>query len=126
MREILVVIAVGIAGLAFQVMAVPPTTTTFTAVTSVTNSPPTVGSQLQSQVATLNASTTKPSSATVTPPNKWHWFPAGTSNNASETHWYGQDSSRAWTEECGWHPGQTAFPDGEHNQSQLVVLQVDW
>ncbi|HTV61499.1 MAG TPA: hypothetical protein VMH30_02905 [Verrucomicrobiae bacterium] len=119
-------------GLAIQASAAPPApapttpiTTTPTLATSTlptgTNQPP---AQAQPAPVLLGFPMTTPSASTVTPKRNLYWFTPAPSEKQNRIQWYGNVSSRPWTDVVGWHPGQSQFPTGETAEPQLTLLQV--
>jgi hypothetical protein len=119
----LLVMALGIASVAFQATAAPPTFVTLA--TSTTNTPSATGSQLQPQMTTQKSPPATPSATTVTPKSKFYWFTPAPTKMQTQVQWYGGTSTRPWGAP-EWHPGQTQFPDAENHQSQLVLIGFDW
>jgi hypothetical protein len=116
----LLVMALGIASVAFPATAAPPTF-----VTASTNTPPVTDSQLQQRMTTQSSPPAAPSATTVPPKSKFYWFTPAPTKKQTQIQWYGGTSTRPWGAP-EWHPGQTQFPDAENHQSELVLVGFDW
>jgi hypothetical protein len=102
MRETFAIVALGVA---FQAVAAPATP----------NTPPTKPQPQNS-----------PSAAAVISKKDFRWFTPSPSTKNGQIERVGTMSSRPWTAIMGWHPGGSAFPSGETQEPQLVLLSVNF
>ena len=114
-------------GLAIDASAAPPAPAptmpiiTKPSPTTATNQQP---ARAQPAPVLLGFPMTTPSASTVMPKRNLYWFTPAPSERQNRIQWYGNVSSRPWTDVVGWHPGQSQFPNGETAEPQLVLLQA--